>query len=58
VEAIFGSHPSVGPERRAAVKSALEEIAGDRNYRNLRGLIVEHGELGPMLVRPKDHFSE
>lgn len=58
VEAVFGSHPSVGPERKAAVKAALEEIGAGRNYRNLRGLVVEHGELGPMLVRPKDHFSE
>lgn len=58
VEPVFGSHPSVGPERKAAVKAALEDIAGDKNYRNLRNLVVEHGELGPMLVRPKDHFSE
>ena len=57
VEPVFGSHPAVSLERAAQVKAAVEELSGGRTSRakDLRGLVVEHGELGPVLVRPRDH---
>ena len=57
VEPVFGSHPAVSPERAAQVRAAVEELSGGRVTRakDLRGLVVEHGELGPLLVRPRDH---
>lgn len=59
VSPVFGPHPAVGPERTAEVKAAIEEITGGKTsrYSALRDLVVEHGELGPLLVRPKDHFT-
>ena len=57
VEPIFESHPAVSAERAAQVKAAVEELSGGRTTRakDLRGLVIEHGELGPLLVRPRDH---
>lgn len=58
VEPLFGEHgPVIEPTRLDQVKAALAEITGSEGRPDLRGLVVHHGELGPMLVRPKDHFT-
>lgn len=57
IEPLFGDQPHViEPTRLEQVKAAITEIT-DPGNRDIRGLIVEHGELGPMLARPRDHFT-
>lgn len=67
VDAIFGPAPEqvIDEDRLEQVHAAVAELTGqaDRGGRapDYRDLIVqmtpEHGELGPMLVRPRQHFT-
>lgn len=59
VEPIFGDTdaPVVDRARLDQVNAAIAEITDNRTGRNLRRIVVNHGELGPMLARPKDHFT-
>lgn len=67
VDPIFGSDPGqvIEPELLEQVHDAVEALTGesDRGGRatDYRQLMVqmtpEHGELGPMLVRPRDRFT-
>lgn len=59
VEPVFGdTAPVVDRARLDQVNAAIAEITdSDHGRRSLRRIVVEHGELGPMLARPKDHFT-
>ncbi|PRX95580.1 hypothetical protein [Allonocardiopsis opalescens] len=67
VAGIFGADPGqvIDPELLERVHEAVEELTGasDRgaravDYRSITvEMIREHGELGPMLARPRDRFT-
>lgn len=67
VKPIFGRDPGqvIAPELLEQVHTAVEQLTGtsDRGGRapDYRDLLVqmtpEHGELGPLLVRPRDRFT-
>lgn len=63
VDPVFGSAPPASPARDAQVRAAITKLTGksDLSPAELRQLVgsmvAEHGELGPMLVRPGDHFT-
>jgi hypothetical protein len=57
VEPLFGKNPPVDRSRLDQVNAAIAETTGDRSGRSLRRIVMAHGELGPMLARPKDHFT-
>ena len=67
VDPIFGEDPGqvIEPELLEQVHAAVEELTGEHDrggratdYRQLMVTMTpEHGELGPMLVRPRDHFT-
>jgi hypothetical protein len=65
VEPVFGETDQVlEPELADTVKAAVAELTGEEislRGTDLRRLLVsmtpEHGELGPVLVRPRDHFT-
>jgi hypothetical protein len=67
VAPLFGSDPGqvIEPDLLDQVHTAVEELTGDHDrggratdYRRLMVQMTrEHGELGPMLVRPRDAFT-
>jgi hypothetical protein len=63
VEPVFGEADQVlDPELADAVKAAVAELTGNDDRKpDLRRLLAsmtpEHGELGPVLVRPRNHFT-
>jgi hypothetical protein len=63
VDPVFGSELPADPEREAQVRAAITALTGkpDLSPAELHDLVssmvAEHGELGPMLVRPNDHFA-
>lgn len=59
VEPVYGHPPRVDRQRAAEVLAAIAELTGRwvSDAKTLRGLVVQHGELGAVLVRPKDHHT-
>jgi len=61
VDPVFGSAPLVTDS--AQVKAAITKLTGKTDlspaelHQLVSSMVAEHGELGPMLVRPGDHFT-
>lgn len=64
IDPVFGnSMPATDPAREAQVRAAITELTGKSDLSSaelhdlVSSMVAEHGELGPMLVRPNDHFT-
>lgn len=64
VDPVFGNlAPTSDPARDAQVRAAVTELTGKSDLSRaelhdlVSSMVAEHGELGPMLVRPGDHFT-